>query len=99
VQGKIFCRRTCHRYLNTTTYSSIVSHEGVHIEFLIAALNENYILAADIGKAYLQVPCHEKIHATAGTEFGPSQVGKTVIIVHALYGLKSSGVPWHAHLS
>ena len=34
----------------------------------------------------------------AGTEFG-EYVGSMVIIEKALYGLKSSGAAWHAHLS
>jgi hypothetical protein len=80
------------------TYSSVVSRESVRIAFLITALNEIDILAADIGNAYLQTPCREKIHTTAGPEFGPNRVGQTVIIVRAMYGLKSSGTAWHAQL-
>jgi hypothetical protein len=63
------------------TYSSVVTRDSVRIAFLIAALNELYILAADVGNAYLQAPAREKVHTTAGPEFGPSYVGKTVIIV------------------
>jgi hypothetical protein len=71
----------------------------VRIAFLIAALNELDILAADVGNAYLQAPAREKVHTTAGPEFGPNNIGRTVIIVRAMYGLKSSGAAWHAHLS
>jgi len=81
------------------TYSSVVTRESIRIAFLIAALNGLDILAADIGNAYLQAPVREKVHTTAGLEFGPSRVGQTVIIVRAMYGLKSSGAAWHAHLS
>jgi len=35
------------------TYSSSVSHDSVHIAFLVAALNDLDILAADIGNMYL----------------------------------------------
>jgi hypothetical protein len=79
--------------------SSVVTRESVRIGFLIAALNELDILAADIGNAYLQAPAREKVHTTAGPEFGPNHIGKTVIIVRAMYGLKSSGAAWHAQLS
>jgi hypothetical protein len=48
---------------------------------MIAALNELDILSADIGNAYLQAPVREKIHTTARPEFGPQQVGQTVIVV------------------
>lgn len=53
---------------------------------------------ANIGNAYLNAECREKIYMTAGPEFG-SDEGKTVIIVRALYGLKSSGAAWRAHLA
>jgi len=81
------------------TYSSVVTRESIRIAFLIAALNDLDILAADIGNAYLQAPAREQVHTTAGPEFGPSRVGQTVIIVRAMYGLKSSGAAWHAQLS
>jgi hypothetical protein len=66
--------------------------------FLVAALNNLKVLSADIGNAYLNAPNREKVHATAGKEFG-SRVGQTVIIVRALYGLKSAGAAWRAHLA
>jgi hypothetical protein len=81
------------------TYSSVVTRDSIRIAFLIAALNELDILAADIGNAYLQARVREKVHTTAGPEFGPHNVGKTVIVVRAMYGLKSSGAAWHAKLS
>jgi hypothetical protein len=81
------------------TYSSVVTRESVCIAFLIAALNDLDILAADVGNAYLQAPARKKVHTTAGPEFGPHNVGKTVIIVRTMYGLKSSGAAWHANLS
>lgn len=63
------------------TYSSVVIRDSVHIRFLLAALNDLNILAADVGNAYLQAPAKEKVHTTAGPEFGPSNVGKTDIVV------------------
>jgi len=61
--------------------------------FLLAALNDLQILSADIGNAYLNAPNRKKVYATAGKEFG-SHAGETVIIVRALYGLKSAGAAW-----
>jgi len=81
------------------TYSSVVTRESIRIAFLIAALNDLEILSADIGNAYLQAPVRERVHTTAGPEFGPTRQGQTVIIVRAMYGLKSSGAAWHAQLS
>jgi len=84
---------------DSITYSSIVTRDSVQIGFLLAALNDLDILAADVGNAYLQAPAREKVHTMDGPEFGPSNVGKTVIIIRAMYGLKSSGAAWHAKLS
>jgi Reverse transcriptase (RNA-dependent DNA polymerase). len=75
------------------TYSSVVSRDSIRIAFLIAALNDLEICAADVGNAYLNAPCKEKIWTIAGIEFG-SEVGSVMLIVRALYGLKSSGASW-----
>jgi hypothetical protein len=77
----------------------VVTRDSVCIAFLIAALNDLEVLSADVGNAYLQAPVREKVHTTAGPEFGPNNVGKTVIVVQAMYGLKSFGAAWHAKLS
>jgi hypothetical protein len=52
------------------TYSSIVARDSVCLCFLIAALNELDLLAADIGNVYLNADTREKIHTTRGPEFG-----------------------------
>ena len=41
------------------TYSSVASREIIRLIFLIAALNDLSILAADIGNTYLNAPCKE----------------------------------------
>ena len=81
------------------TYASVVSRESVRIAFLIAALNDLDIEAADIGNAYLNAPPREKIYIKCGPEFGPELEGRYAIIVRALYGLKSSGASWRAFLA
>ena len=77
------------------TYSSVVSRDSVRLAFLIAALNGLDIIACDVGNAYLNAPCREKVWFVAGPEFGSRQ-GMVVRIVRALYGLKSSGASWRA---
>ena len=84
---------------NSLTYSSVVSRESVKIAFLIAALNELDIMACDIGNAYLNAPCREKIWFVAGPECGPDTQGMVCKLVRALYGLKSSGAAWRAMFS
>jgi hypothetical protein len=81
------------------TYSSVASRDSVRIAFMIAALNDIDVLACDIGNAYLNASPREKVYTTAGPEFGNKLVGRQVLIVRALYGLKSSGAAWRAHLA
>ena len=80
------------------TYSSVVSQDSVRIIFLIAALNGLQVMACDIQNAYLTANCCEKIWTCAGPEFG-SEHGQPMIIRKALYGLKSSGMAFRAHLA
>ena len=76
------------------TYSSVVARDSVRLAFLIAAMNDLDLLAADIGNAYLNAYTKEKVHTECGLEFGHEFVGQTAIIDRALYGLKSSGAAW-----
>ena len=80
---------------SSITYSSVVSRDSVRLAFTIAALNDLEVMACDIGNAYLNAPCREKLWTTAGPEFG-SEAGSVMTISRALYGLKSSGAAWRA---
>ena len=80
------------------TYASVVSRDSVRIALTIAALNDLKVLACDIQNAYLTAQCREKIWTRAGPEFGSDQ-GKIMIIVRALYGLRSSGAAFRALLA
>ena len=82
----------------TLTYSSVVSRDSVRIALLIASLNDVEVLACDIQNAYLTADCREKIYFIAGPEFG-SEERSIMIIKKALYGLKSSGAAFRAHLA
>ena len=64
----------------------------------MAALNGLNIMACDIQNAYLTADCREKIWTIAGLEFG-SEKGTPMVICKALYGLKSSGAAFRAHLA
>lgn len=72
------------------TYSSVVSRYSVIIMFMISSLNDLDICSCDIGNAYLNARCREKLWTISGPEFG-SRKGSVMIISRALYGLKSSG--------
>jgi hypothetical protein len=75
------------------TYSSVVSRDSVRLALLLAALNGLWVLSCDVGNAYLNAPCREKIWFQAGKECG-SDAGKVMIVTRALYGLRTSGASW-----
>ena len=74
----------------SVTYYSVASHDSVRLAFLITALNDLDVMACNVGNAYLNAPCREKVWFVAGPEFGSRQ-GTVTRVVRALYGLKSSG--------
>ena len=82
----------------TLSYSSVVSCDSVQIALTVAALNELEVMACDIQNAYLTADCREKIWTRAGPEFG-SEAGTIMFIHNTLYGLRSSGAAFCAHLA
>ena len=82
----------------TLTCSSAVSRDSVRIASTIASLNHLEILACDIQNAYLTAACWGEIYVIAGPEFG-SEKGHVMIVRKALYGLKTSGAAFRAHMA
>ena len=82
---------------SSMTYASVVSRDSVRIALLLAALNECDILAGDIGNAYLNAYTSEKVYYRAGLEWGPLLKGCVLVIIRAVYGLKSSANAWRSH--
>ena len=74
--------------------SKTSEHPLLRTAFLVAALNDLDVFACDIGNAYLNAPCQEKIWFVAGLECGKSMQGKVAKLTRALYGLRSSGASW-----
>ena len=102
--GENFCRKA--RYVAnghktdtpaSVTYSTVVSRDLVRICLTFAAVNDLEILSGDIENAYLLAPCREKVWLRAGPEFRHLEA-KIMIVRKALYGLKSSGAAFCAHL-
>ena len=56
-------------------------------------------MCGNIGNGYVNVYTNKKVYAIAGDEFWKSMKGSVVIIVRALYGLRTSFERWHAHLA
>jgi hypothetical protein len=68
------CRRTFDRDAGKYHLTrSVVSRDSVRLAFLIAALNDLEIIACDVGNAYRNAPCREKVWFVAGPEFGSRQ--------------------------
>ena len=80
------------------TYSSVVSLQSMRIAIAAAELNNLEIMVGDVSSAYLEAYTQEKVCFLAGPEFGPLE-GHLLVIVRALYGLRTSGARWHDRLS
>ena len=78
-------------------YASVVLRETVCIALTIAALNDLEVKCGDVLNSYITAPVKEKIWTYLGPEHGEDEVKKS-IIVRALYGLKSNGAAFRAHL-
>ena len=80
------------------TYASVVSRESIRVALTLAALNDLSVKVADIMNSYVTAPVREKVWTVLGSEFGVD-AGKKALIVRALYGLKSAGASFRAHLA
>ena len=75
-------------------YSGVVTLRSTRIIAFLAELNDLKIWGTDISSAYIESYTSEKVGIVAGPEFGELE-GHTLIIIRALYGLRSSGRCWH----
>ncbi len=82
----------------TITYASEVSRETVRLALTFASLNDLEIKVGNVLNAYITAPVKEKVWTILGPKFGLDS-GKSAVIVRALYGLKSAGASFQAHLA
>ncbi len=82
----------------TITYASVVSHETVRLALNFASLNDLEVKVDDVLNTYITAPVMEKVWTILGPKFGHDS-GKSAVIVRALYGLKSAGAAFQAHLA
>ncbi len=82
----------------TITYASVESRKTVRIALMLAARNDLQVKAGDVLNAYITAPVKEKVWTILRPKFG-NDAGKGAIIVRALYGLKSAGAAFCAHLA
>jgi hypothetical protein len=77
-----------------SVYSGVVSLRRLRIVIFLSELNGVDLWATDIGNAHLEAFTMEWNYIIAGPEFGQLE-GHFLIIVKALYGLRTSGLRWH----
>jgi hypothetical protein len=70
----------------------------MRLALLVGEINGLQPMVGDIGNAYLEAYTKEKVYFIAGKEFGPL-AGHTMVIVKALYGLRTSGARFHERLA
>jgi Reverse transcriptase (RNA-dependent DNA polymerase) len=80
-----------------SVYSGVVSLAGIRLVTFLAELNDLELWGTDVGNAYLESYTKEKVAFIAGPEFGELE-GHLLVIIKALYGLRSSGARWHDRL-
>lgn len=83
---------------NGDAYSSVVSLRSMRLALAVGEANGKIPMVGDIGNAYLEAFTKEKVYFVAGPEFGERE-GHTLVIVKALYGLRTSGARFHERLA
>jgi len=78
--------------------SSVVSSRGVRLLAFIGELNGLKIWSTDVGNACLETHTKEKVHVSAGPEFGDRE-GHVLVVSKALCGPHSSGLRWSERLA
>ena len=79
-------------------YSGVVSMDTICTAFILSAMNNLEVCAADISTTFFYENTREKVYIIAGKEFG-EHAGKRMIIDKGLYGLKTSSARFHESLS
>ena len=74
-----------------SVYSGVISLRGVCLLVFLSELNGMKTWVTDIGNAYLEAHTKESVYIIAGPEFAELE-GHTLLIIKALYGLRSSGL-------
>ena len=83
---------------NQSTYAGLVTRESIRVALTYAALNGLSVFGADIRNSYLQAPTSETHYIKYESKFVIENVGKTAIIVRALYGGKAAGAEYWRHI-
>ena len=80
------------------TYSGVVSIETIRMAFVLAAMNNLDVCAADIWTDFLYGKTREKVYVIADKEFGRNE-GKRMILDKGLFCLASNEALFHDKLA
>ena len=83
---------------STIMYVGVVLRETVRITLMVATNNDLEVKSGDILHEYIQTPVTRKVSTTLGPEFGKG-IGKTLVIIIALHGLKLAGAAFRSQLA
>lgn len=75
---------------NSMTCDSAVSRESVRITLLLVSLNNVELITGNIAGAHIHTPTTEKLVHRVGGEYGSIINGTVLVMVRALYGIKTS---------
>ena len=75
-------------------YSGVVSMDTIRLAFIMGALNNLDVCAADISTAFLYGKTREKVYVITEKEFG-EHAGKRLIVAKSCYGIKTSSARFH----
>ena len=76
------------------SYSSVITLKGMRLAIMMGEVNDLKSMVGDVGNAYLEAFTKERVCFIAGPAFGELE-GHIMIIVKALYGLRTSGARFH----
>ena len=76
--------------IDSSSYSSVISLKSMQMAIFAGELNGLKAMVGNIGSAYLEAYTQEKVCFVARPAFG-DLAGHVLIVVKALYGLRTSG--------
>ena len=97
-KGRLVARGDLTPEPDEAVYSLVASIHSLCTIILLSELNKLHLWQGNVGNAYLESYTQEKVYFIVGPEFVPIH-GHTMKIIKALYGLHSSGLHFHEHLS
>jgi len=76
-------------------FSPVICYESICLMFMLVALKNWYITGLDVKTAFLYGKLNKEIYMKQPKDFtAQGQGSKVMHLLHALYGLKQTGLQW-----